>query len=99
MLKKKNKTTKNKRKQKLTQTKQHTAKYNKERKQRIWAPNSTAYGNTTQDENQNAPPNTTSTAYASYRETGVYEWKINTSERITYKHQKPDNHIDEEFER
>jgi len=43
-------------------------------------------------------PNTTKTIYTSYRNEGVYEWGINTSDRITQRHQTPDNHVDEEYE-
>ena len=43
-------------------------------------------------------PDTTKTIYTSYRKEGVYEWSINTSDRITQRHLTPDYHIDEEFE-
>ena len=43
-------------------------------------------------------PNTTKTCYTSYRKEGVYEWSINTSDRITKRHQTPDIYRDEEFE-
>ena len=33
-----------------------------------------------------------------YRKDGVYEWNINTSNRITQRNMTPDIHRDEEFE-
>merc|ERR1712112_91561 len=52
----------------------------------------------TEQENMTTKPNTTKTTYTSYRYEGVYEWGINTSDRITQRHQTPDNHVDEEYE-
>ena len=51
-----------------------------------------------EEENMTTKPDTTKTIYTSYRKEGVYEWSINTSDRITQRHLTPDYHIDEEFE-
>ena len=51
-----------------------------------------------EEENLTTKPNTTKTVYTSYRKQGVFEWSINTSERITQRNQTPDYHIDEEYE-
>jgi len=52
----------------------------------------------TEEESYTTKPNTTKTVYTSYRHEGVQEWSINTSGRITKRHQTPDYHIDEEYE-
>jgi len=51
-----------------------------------------------EEETFSAPANTTTTKYTSYRKDGVYEWSINTSQRITNRHLIPDIHRGEEFE-
>jgi len=82
-------------KQKTTKNTQKTGTSNK-----TWHPTlpHTEIQHIQEEENQTTPPNTTSTVYTSYRATGVYEWEINTSDRLTNKHLKPDNYRDEEFE-
>ena len=54
--------------------------------------------NVREEENYTTKHNATKTVCASYRERGVFEWSINTSDRITQRNINPDYHVDEEYE-
>jgi len=79
-------------------TQQETTYIENERNQRYAKLPQTKIEQIREEENLTTKPNTTKTIYASYREHGVFEWSINTSERITQRNQTPDYHIDEEYE-
>jgi len=104
LIKQKSKTKSNKRKQKPIQTRQNTTqnvtKTEIKESKEPWRPKlpRAEIQHIQEEENYTTPSNTTSAVYTSYRKTGVYEWKINTSAKITNKHLKPDKHIDGEFE-